>query len=63
MADAPEELWVAKVKRNGGGYSILDVAPKEKAQALADELNDRYQSDNYYIEPYEEDQHAYSRHG
>ena len=65
-AAAPEEQgqWVTKVRRNGGGYSILDVAStKEKAQALADEFNEQYQTDNYYIEPYVKEKHAYSRHG
>lgn len=57
------ELWVTKVKRNGGGYSILDVLPKEQAQALADEFNEQYQTDNYFIEKYDEAKHAYSRHG
>lgn len=59
-----EGEWVCKVRRNGGGTSILDVvSTKAKAQALADEFNTQYQTDNYYIEPYEEKRHAYSRHG
>lgn len=65
-AAAPEDQgqWVCKVRRNGGGYSILDVAStKEKAQALADEFNEQYQTDNYYIEPYREELHAHSRNG
>ena len=56
-------LWVAKVKRYDGGYSVLDVTTKEKAQALVDEFNEQYQTDNYYIEKYDEALHAYSRHG
>lgn len=63
---APEDegSWVCKVRRNGGGTSIIDVAStKEKAQALADEFNTQYQTDNYYIERYDEEAHAYSRHG
>lgn len=59
-----EGQWVTKVRRNGGGTSILDVAStKEKAQALADEFNEQYQTDNYYIEKYDEEHHAHSRHG
>lgn len=57
------DLWVAKVKRYDGGYSILDVLPKEEAQALADEFNAQYQTDNYYVEKYDKERHAYSRHG
>lgn len=60
----PEEQWVTKVRRNGGGTSVLDVASsKEKAQALADEFNEQYQTDNYYIEKYDGALHAHSRHG
>lgn len=59
-----EGSWVCKVRRNGGGTSILDVAStKEKAQALADEFNTQYQTDNYFIEPYNEALHAHSRNG
>ena len=59
-----EGEWVCKVRRNGGGTSILDIAStKAKAQALADEFNTQYQTDNYYIEPYDPERHAYSRHG
>lgn len=59
-----EGQWVTKVRRNGGGTSILDVAStKAQAQALADEFNEQYQTDNYYIEKYDEALHAYSRHG
>ena len=59
-----EGQWVTKVRRNGGGTSILDVAStKEKAQALADEFNEQYQTDNYFIEKYDEERHAHSRHG
>lgn len=58
-----EDLWVTKVRRYDGGYSILDVLTKEKAQALADEFNAQYQTDNYYIEKYDKERHAYSRHG
>lgn len=65
QGDAQDEgQWVCKVRRNGGGTSILDVAStKEKAQALADEFNFQYQTDNYYIEPYNEALHAHSRNG
>lgn len=56
-------LWVTKVKRKNGAYSIIDVLPKKDAQALADEFNEEYQTDNYFIEPYDEKKHAYSRHG
>ena len=59
MADGD---WVTKVKRNGGGYSILNISDKETAQQLADEFNAQYQTDSYYIEPYKE-QDAYSHHG
>jgi predicted RNase H-like nuclease (RuvC/YqgF family) len=58
-----EDLWVTKVKRRDGGYSILEVASEEKAQALADEFNEQHQTDNYYIEKYDKGRHAYSRHG
>jgi hypothetical protein len=64
VAPEDEGAWVTKVRRNGGGTSILDVAStKAKAQALADEFNEQYQTDNYYIEKYDERLHAYSRHG
>lgn len=59
-----EGEWVCKVRRYGGGTSILDVAStKAQAQALADEFNTQYQTDNYYIERYDPERHAYSRHG
>lgn len=64
VAPEKEEQWVTKVKRGGGGTSILDVAStKEKAQALADEFNAQFQTDAYFIEKYDEKAHAYSRHG
>lgn len=44
---------VVKVKRYGGGYSVIDIASdKETAEALAKEFNDQYQTDTYYVEPY-----------
>ena len=55
--------WVTKVRRNGGGYSILNISDKEKAEKLANDMNEAYQTDNYYVEPYEPEKHAYSRHG
>lgn len=59
-----EGSWITKVRRDNGGFSILDVAStKEKAQALADEFNTQFQTDTYYIEKYDEKAHAYSRHG
>lgn len=63
MTDEKPEYWVTKVHRNGGGTSILDIADKDRCQALADEFNTQYQTDNYFIEPYKEELHAYSRHG
>lgn len=48
-----DEVWLTKVRRYGGGTSILDMNDtKEKAQALADEFNQTYQTDNYYVERY-----------
>lgn len=62
--DATDPHWVTKVRRNGGGTSIIDIkSTEDEAQALADEFNAQYQTDNYYIEPYDEDLHAYSRNG
>lgn len=61
--ETEEDLWVAKVRRYDGGYSILEVTTKEHAQALVDDFNKQYQTDNYYIEKYDKDRHAYSRHG
>lgn len=58
-----EELWITKVRRNSGGYSIIDVSIKEKAEALAAEFNEQFQTDAYYIQKYDEKLHAYSRHG
>jgi len=53
--------WVVKVKRNGGGYSIIDITDKETAQALADKFNTEYQTDNYYIQAFRgRDGFAYS---
>lgn len=64
IPETEAESWVTKVKRSGGGTSILDAAStKEKAQALADEFNAQFQTDAYFIEPYNEAVHAYSRHG
>lgn len=64
IAEIPDDgLWVAKVQRNDGRYSILDVSSKENVQALVDEFNEQYQTDNYSIEKYDPDQHTYSRHG
>lgn len=57
------DLWVAKVRRYDGGYSVLDVTNKDDAQKLVDEFNEQYQTDNYYIEPYDKEKHAYSRDG
>lgn len=65
MPDTREEkdLWVTKVRRYGGGTCILNISTKEKAQKLADEFNENYQTDAYYIEEYHKELHAYSRHG
>lgn len=67
ISEAPTEdesgEWVVKARRNGGS-SIIDVAPdKNKARALAHELNEHHQTTRYYIERYDEKIHAYSRHG
>lgn len=63
-AEEDEGPWAFKVRRNGGGTSILDIAStKAKAQALADEFNAQYQTDNYYIEKYDESIHSHSRNG
>lgn len=46
--------YLLKVRRNGGGESVLGSFPeKSLAQAAADELNTDYQSDNYYVEEYD----------
>jgi len=64
MADEEKpEYWVTKVRRHDDGTSILDISEKDKAQELADEFNTNYQTDNYFIEPYREELHAYSRNG
>jgi hypothetical protein len=31
----------------GGGFRVLDVADQDKAQALADELNTKHDTDRY----------------
>lgn len=59
-----EGMFVTMVRRYGGGTSIIDVATSfSKAKALADEFNEQYQTDNYYVEPYKEELHAHSRNG
>lgn len=60
--EKPED-WVFKVRRNGGGYSILDITTKERAEELAAEYNFQYQTDNYYAERYREVIHEDSNHG
>lgn len=63
LKEEKPDYYAVKVHRNGGGTSILDISEKDKAQTLADEFNEQYQTDNYYIEPYVEGLHAHSRNG
>lgn len=54
-----EDLWVVKVRR-AGGYSIIDISSKEKAEELAAEFNFQYQTDNYFVEEYKpSDEYGY----
>jgi len=52
--------WLVKVRRytqTNGVYheSVVDSAPfKSHAQAIADGYNEAYQSDNYFVEEYDE---------
>jgi hypothetical protein len=49
----PEEpKFVVKAYRYSGGYSIIDITTKEKAEELAAEFNFQYHTDNYKVEPY-----------
>lgn len=54
MTDEKDEkdLWVVKAYRNGGGYSIIDITNKEKAEELVNEFNFQYQTYNYFMEEY-----------
>lgn len=60
MADGE---WTVKVRRNGGGFSIIDIQPdKESAEKLAEEFNTYYQVDNYYVEPYKaKNEYSYNK--
>lgn len=51
FARAERQEWLAKVKRPGGGESVLGwYATREEAQARVDEYNVPYQSDDAYVE-------------
>lgn len=53
--------YVVKVRRPGGGYSIIDITNQSRALRLVDEFNERYQSNNYYYEPYKkQDEYGYA---
>lgn len=47
-----DDLYVVKANRYGGGYSIIDITSKERAEELAAEFNFQYHTDNYVVEPY-----------
>lgn len=47
--------WAVKIRRNGGGESVVEWHPTEAlAQEIADWYNEGIQSDNYYIEEWDE---------
>jgi hypothetical protein len=46
--------WVAKVRRPGGGESVLrGRGTRAEAQAAADAYNEPYQSDDAYVEEWD----------
>lgn len=47
----PKDRWVVKIERGGQG-SLLFVGTKELAKEKARELNQRYQTDEYKVEPF-----------
>lgn len=49
-----EEEWLVKVKRYGGGESVIArFSYKPEAQDLADAYNKKYQTDTYYVEKFD----------
>ena len=43
--------WLVKVRRYGGGESVIArYEHREAAEQHADDMNRAYQSDNYYVE-------------
>ena len=47
--------WAVKIRRNGGGESIIEWhATEESAQEMADLMNADIQSDSYYVEQWDE---------
>lgn len=46
--------WVLKVRRYGGGESVIcTFSSKVDAQAMANERNQTYQTDTYYVEKFD----------
>lgn len=46
-------LHVVKVRRYGGGYSIIDITTKKKdADALAKEFNRKFNTRAYFVDSY-----------
>lgn len=53
----PEDRWIVKVRRPGGGESVLsEPLGKDAAAAQADALNANYQTDDHYIEKFDPSQ-------
>ena len=47
--------WAVKIRRNGGGGSVVEWHSTEAmAQEIADWYNEGIQSDNYYVEEWDE---------
>ena len=47
--------WLVKVRRYGGGESVIArYEYREAAEQHADDLNRAYQSDNYYVEEFDQ---------
>lgn len=47
--------WAVKIRRNGGGESIIEWHSTEVvAQEMADLMNADIQSDSYYVEQWDE---------
>ena len=50
------EKWCVKLRRYDGSESVVRLVGSEPvAQAYADGMNFAYQSDSYYVEPYDPD--------
>lgn len=48
-------MWLVKLKRTGFETVVGTRDSKAGAELLADELNEHYQTDEYYVERFDDD--------